>query len=256
MAISKNDLVITVSMLVALIVVNVIVVEAGLASSEVTENEIPELNLSTDSFDLVGDRPDKPSGPDQFRIRDDGTAIDRQHSLNTTHYSKAFNNPSDCSISINDESSILVTGTETDNGSRGFITAEEWRISYVLENNQTCQFFATIEESPSGGGGFLDSFIGGSAEAIQGVWNAISYLAATAIWIIGVILEMVFSFGLLVINIAGFGIGFLSWAFGTYVALTSSAGSWASLALTVPVVGLSVMFMKIGVSIISASNWL
>jgi len=261
MAISKNDLVITVSMLIALIVVNVIVVEAGLASDQVKEDEIPDLNLSKSNFSLVGDRPTQPLAPKEFRMSqfaDVGSGSG--HRLNSSTLVLISSTASECTYQISHDTG---TGTETSsvsisrtNGSDGRVSLGDWELEFVITNDIGCTAIGDVISSPGGKSGIFEGFIGDTADAIAGVFDGIIYLGQTAVWIIGVMIEGIFNVASVSFSIAGFGIGFLSWAFGTYLDLTASAGSWASLALTVPVVGLSVMFMKIGISIIGASNWL
>lgn len=257
MAITKNDLVITISMLVALIFVNIVIVEAELANDQIQEDEIPELNLSSNRFDLVGEKPREPLGPKQFRVAFDLNDTARVTQVNSTTKVSAETSPPGCSYALKDENNLILEDKSLDkNGSTMALTYGEWKVQMTLENNQTCLARGTILESPGGASGFLSGFLGSTAEAIQGVWSSITYFASVGLWIIAVIIETTVSVGALLFDVAAFGIGFLGWAFGTYVALTSAAGSWASLALTVPVVGLSVMFVKIGTSLISSSSWI
>lgn len=258
MPLSTRDLFIGVALVVAVVVINFIVLEAELGGEDVEASEIPDLNLTADRFDFAGERPTMPLGPDEHRVSFNETGIANNHNLNDSTVAQATG-PT-CTYGI--QTGIGETGGESETkvgdeeGDTVRIEVENWVAIGELENATTCTWKGEVLESPGGGTGFLEGFIGSTAEAIAGLISGAVFIGETFIWLFLVFVTVIFNVGGLLVDVASFAIGLVSWLFGTYSTVTSAASDWATLALTVPLVGISFLVAKVGLALIEASNWL
>lgn len=287
MEFSKFDLMVFVTMTLAVILLSFIVPATGLAAdgNQTTESEVPEYDIDSSRFDFAGEFPDRPGGSGsgilkydenvgagvegqslKFLSRTDGSefSIELQNATVTDDFEivviEYYNTQGDTSITRYpvEENDVGETYTYVNDTSG-------WTVEFTvdeLNNYQESNFTATVNYEVLNNGDDDDNTGGGlSAIPVVGtLFKAGSDLASSVVWIGEVIYWVVIFVFEVGINLLGmlfdtmlFAVDLVSWMIGTYESVVSAASGWASVILLVPAVLLFAEFVKltfIGISLL------
>lgn len=265
----KFDVMILVTMTLAVISMSFMFPALGLTDTDnANENDIPELDIQSDRFDIVGDLPERPRSTDSgvlvyradgFDNRDIdllveggslivGTSSFAENNGNTTPINVFLNEfPADGSGGGSIDSANT---TLNETGEMAELTVEnetEYTVRYELielRNEGTQDFEAQVRfqviESP-GSRGFLGTLFG-----------AADTLASTLAWI-GTVF---YWFSISLFEVAGNALGsiydvtryffsLIAWLTTTYTGIITSAGGFASVFVTIPGILLAAILGKI-----------
>lgn len=254
----ENDFVLIVGMVLTMILFNAMIGAADLTDESVKSTDIPQYNVSGNSFNFAGERPEAPLGPDEHRISHNATGLPKTSDLNGTTQAQATGPI--CTYGI--QTGIGVTGGNQENkvgdeeGDVVRIEVENWIAVAELQNTTHCIWDGEVLESPGGGSGFLEGFIGDTGSAIAGLFAAGVFLVETLFWGFLGFVSIIFNLGGTIVGIGQFVISLMGWLFVSYTTNISAVGGWVRLPLTIPIVVLSYESAKIILTVIDVSNWI
>lgn len=267
---TKFDMVLIFSMSLAIVIMSFTFPALGMTdeSDEVNESDIPEFNISSDRWDIVGDFPDSPGTPTSGTIeRDDTKTVVGQHqawidrptdegtsieiaSFNTGNHSIVYTNWTGGSAVAKDIYNITQEGQEIrhNNDSWALIFTVDSYENAGLSNASSVVDWEIISSPNNDEGGGLSNIpvIGGLFDAGEQVFLALAYLGDILVWAFGTALEVSITVASTLFEVMIFGVDILQWLTGTYSSIISAANSWAGVLLVMPAVLLFVEFAKIG----------
>jgi len=278
MSITKFDVKILVSMSIVVIAMNFIFPPLGLAGDKVSENDIPQFNLSKNTFEFVDQRQEFPNNPtqgeliyiDDNELHQDERQIWLQREDSGDDYVLSFTNlggnlshpgpqwtltqfNSTGSV-VDDETTVLDEG-EFDTMDVGDyeLAVETTSIENVNESDLTLIGEWEIITGPS------DTTWYNRIPVIGTIFGAGEALAGIVGWGISIIWDVVYNFivfstnlFIVISNLIGFFIDFIVWLSTTYFAIVSGAPTaWASLIIAIPGILLSLVFAKIIMALVN-----
>lgn len=268
---TKFDMVLLFTMTLAVILMSFTFPALGLTdeSDEVNETDIPELNLSASSWDIVGDFPTRPGTPTEGTLeRNDSKQIIGEHQAWISNVSDTDNGTSIEIASFDTGNHTINVGDFTDGNATVDIynithagqeirhQNNSWSLVFTVErydnaglSNATSEVRWEIIESPDSdeGGGFTDwPVIGGLFGAGEQLFLALAWLGDIIMWGIGTLVEMaVAAVGTLLTTMI-YAVDMLGWLSGTYASIVSSAPTgFASAILAAPGALLTFEFLKV-----------
>lgn len=182
---------------IALVILNGLFFGTGIFGTKY-DAEPPQLNYTGQNMVEAGEFPDRPIGPNQFRMSMfSGVGSASHHELNGSTDILIGSTATDCEYEITESAGSVDTSTtvtvDRSNGSQGTGTLGEWRITFVIENDIGCTAVGTVQSSPGGDKGFLSGFLGDASNAVAGVFEAVVYLGEIILWMFATLFEVIVS---------------------------------------------------------------
>ncbi|WLW38178.1 hypothetical protein [Halorubrum spindle-shaped virus-BLv25] len=263
----KFDVMILVTMSLAIISMSFVFPALGLTDTDnADESDIPELDIQSDRFDIVGDLPERPRSTDSgvlvyrsdgFDNRDIdlyvdggnlivGTSIFADDSGNTTPINVFLNEyDSDSGLEIDSDNTTL-----NETGDMAELTVEnetEYTVRYELlelRNEGTGDFEAQVRfeviESP-GSDGFL-GIIFGAADTLA---STIAWIGTVFYWFSVSLFEVAGNALGAIFDVTSYFFSLIAWLTTTYTGIIASAGGFASVFVTIPGILLGAILGKI-----------
>lgn len=269
---SKFDIMILVTMSFAVIIMSFAYPALGLTdqSDEVSENDVPEFNMSASTLDLTGQLPEQPdtptsgtlsynqqdgnsiSGVNQVwidRPKDTGTSLELQNTSTDGFDVVLINFTSATGSNVH---RYDITGTE---GQEILIQDDRWTIRATVteinnyqQSNMTADVRYEIESEPGDASGLSSiPLIGGISDAVA---NILGYIASQIAYVAVFLSEIILNAIIMTFNVAKFLFSLVYWLGTTYGSVVSAAPSWAAVVLTVPSLLLFAEFAKMGIIVI------
>lgn len=264
---TQRDLIILLSMSLAVILMTFTFSALGLGNENVTTSDIPEFNASAGNFDLVGELPDSPGTPDHFKLvwnqklgadsrsqiwldgdTDSGTEI-----FLTLNSTSNGSNP-DVEVQVNNWSSGTADSTHYELWEVGdyiiidvydyTIYAEYDDLNNVNETDETSVISFEVRDRPNDD---LEQLpvIGGIISAGGNLYAVVSWIGTIIWWISATIIETSISVILSLYNIVAFLVSLMHWLIITYSGIISGANNFAAVFVAIPGILLSVEFAKL-----------
>lgn len=269
----KFDIVLLTTMSMAIIFMSIVFPAVGLApqSEEQGEDDIPEFNVSSSSWDMAGEFPDRPGTPNSGTVYYDeerGSSITGESliwiqrpkstgvSIETQNLSNQFtvrvtNWSGTGTVEGQDEYNINSEGQQIyhSNSTNGWTIDFEVR---TLEDPQGPDMYAEIDyeivESPDDSGGFLDSIpiVSGFIDAGEALTGTLGWLGLIIRWFFVTLFEIVLTLISILVTVMVFAVDIMVWLMTTYFGVVDSASGFASVILMIPGVLLFAEFAKLG----------
>lgn len=271
MDITPLDITILVASTVGVILMSFTFPALGLTGEEVTQDDVPQFDIETDRFDMVGDFPTRPAGPDGgtlvqysdagsgqaqdwitgdasdgevISLLNDGNDTHPQWEIyiadwdneNTTNEVRTLINESETKVINEDEWEFVVTlDREYAGNQEDRIVAEA---TYGIENDPTTEDTAWYSGIP---------VIGDTADGLQWISRMLVYLGSIFQWFVLTLVQFVWNMSFAVIQVVTFVFGLASFLVDTYTSITSSASlaSWAQVILMIPGVLFMIEWIKV-----------
>lgn len=286
---TKFDVTLLVVMTMAIILMSFVMPAVGLAgdSNETSESEVPEFDIDSSRFDMVGDFPERPGSSKSGTLEFDEARLEDMDTETIEGYTfKWVDRPKDSGTSIELQNlsgqspRILVADyvggspdsyvdtyplSATDVGETITHKNNSWSIEFSVDEidnyDDPNMTMAVSYDVLANGGSSSDSGGGLSSIPVIGtLFEAGSELASSVVWIGEVVywgVIFVFEIG---INMIGmlfdamvFTIDLMNYMITTYADVVSQATSWASVVLLVPGMILFAEFAKltmVGISLL------
>lgn len=265
---SFRDMIILISMATTVILMTFTFTALGLADESVSENDIPEFNITSDKFDLVGQFPDNPGSPSKFKLRrneelgDDSNNqvwLDGDTTAGTELVVINSGNTEDIQpgIFFNEWDSGNVTTTEASYNETGDYHVFD-KGGYELftqyhgyenkgEANMTITMQIEVREQPETDGGILKRIpvIGGVVSAGESVAGAVFWVGSILYWTLGTMFEIIINLAFMLYKVMAFFVSFMHWLTISYTGIISGANSFASVFVAIPGILLMVEFTKL-----------
>jgi hypothetical protein len=267
---SKFDVSILVTMSLAVVIMSFAFPALGLTdqSDEVSENDIPEFNMSATMFDFTGDFPREPNAADSGNIQFDqqqgnsiegvnvifvdrpqntGAAVEVQNT-STNGLDFVFTNFTSLGSGSLERSDI----TPSDVGEQTVVRHEGWTITYTVvelnnydQPNMTVDVDYQVQNAPEDTKGLSAiPIVGGVTDQIA---QYVGWFATIFFWTSLFIVELVINVLGIAFGIINYTFGMASWLITTYAAIISAAPGWAGVVLVIPSVLLFAEFAKLAV---------
>lgn len=267
---SKFDVSILVTMSLAVVIMSFAFPALGLTdqSDQVSENDIPEFNMSASMFDFTGEFPRQPNAADSGNIRFDQQQGNSIEGVNVVFVDR----PTDTGASVEVQNtstngldfvftnfSSLGSGslarsdiTPSDVGEQTIIQHEGWTISYTVNSisdyntpDMTVDVDYQVQNAPEDTKGLSAiPIVGGVTDQIA---QYVGWLGTIFFWASLFIVELVINVLGIAFGIISYTFGMASWLITTYAAIISAAPGWAGVVLVIPSVLLFAEFAKLAV---------
>lgn len=276
---NQRDIGVIVSMSLSVIIMSFAFPALGMTdeSDTVAESDIPEFNLTTDRFDMVGDFPESPGTPQQGTLEwhENGTQgegidiawIDRPKSDGTSIQVVNSSADGEMMIWFNEWSGGSQVGKDEyviANNSEGTEIVHQnasWTIEFTIqevENYMTGDMYVEVDynliASPAEDeGGVLSSIpvIGGLMSAGSELAAFVGHLVSIIFWAFGTVFEIALNLVAVLFDIVSYMFNTMWWLMNTFNSIVSAANSWAKPFLMVPLVIIFAEFAKLGMVAIS-----
>lgn len=267
---TKFDMVLLFTMSLAVVLMSFTFPALGMTdnSDEVNETDIPELNLSSSSWDIVGEFPDQPGTPTSGELerndsvqligeqqawidrpKSDGTSINIA-SFDTGYHNITVGEFNDSGPDFTDVYDMTHEGQEIRHQNNS------WSILFTVEEydnighaNVSSTVHWEIIESPASdeGGGLSDwPVIGGVWDAGEQLFLALAWLGDIIMWGFGTLIEVSLTIVETLFTAMVYAFDMVKWLSGTYASIVSSApDGFASAILAVPGALLTLEFLKV-----------
>ena len=286
----KNDMLILVGSFMVILFMTLVFPSLGLTTDGAEESNIPELDISESTVDLVGERPEWPRTPTsgELRYMVDGTSTERQDVLhrddddpNYAVFVETFcweQDPvnEDCQVQIsvfdsdgtednyNEITEYVIE--ESDFEDRGTVElsaenadGEDWEIEVTfvhVENWGSEDIDYRIQwelvDSPEGGDWLSGvPILGGIFSTANEIASVVAWGITIFFWVSAWFVELVINAIGLLINLFLFGIDIVTFMVTNYNGMISETSGFASFILIVPAMLLSVELLKLGFIFIS-----
>ena len=274
---TKHDKMILIASFMLIVFMTLVFPALGLTDDGAEESNVPELDISTSTMELVGERPEFPRSPTSGELRyttdrvfNDQDVLHRD-SENVV-FSETFcwgDDPAneDCIVQIlvfdeNDHiESDNHTITQDDFEDRNVIVLEAddgsgdtWELRHRFEHVENWgtddidyRVSWEIEDSPQAGGWLDNTPILGSVFATaDAIASVVGWLASVFFWFCAWFVQLVINAIAVLIQSIFFGIDLLVFMTGNYSDMISETSGIASFILMIPSLLLSVELMKLG----------
>lgn len=269
---TKFDAILLITMTLAIVAMSFMVPALGLASAEdaeADEDDLPEFEIESDRFDMVGDFPDRPGTPSTGMLVWDNQDPTIEHEIwiednlpdgiqlavfddetGTENYS--------VEVQLNDyvESQVDESDTVTldDVGDRdtlqdfGYnIQVEYKHVDKVDENDWVAEVEYSILQQSDVEDSWYDRIpvigaVFGAGETLAGI---VGWIGAILYWTLGTLFEIILNLMGILYDTMIFFVDLISWMITTYSSIVSNANSWAGLFVAIPGLLLFVVFAKI-----------
>lgn len=277
---SKFDMVLIFSMSLAIVLMSFMFPALGMTEEgdKVNESDIPEFNISSDRWDIVGDFPEDPGTPSTGRIiwnESEGAESDNQRwlhgdtSLGAEHtvinFGSADNPDAEVRLtSWNDDQSNFTNQTITGEGQEFTLeSVNEIGGSLTVNFNYTVEYEVAVYENTSGNFHVEVDYLiteqpqdeawyervpllGGLFSAGADLAGIVGWIGSILYWFVASTFEIALTLVTILFDVMVYGISMLQWLTGTYSSIISGAGGFAQVLVAMPPVLLFVEFAKIG----------
>lgn len=261
MEFSKHDMIILLTMTVAIICLSFTLPALGMAGGgdSATESDIPEFNLTTDRFDFAGEFPDSPGTPSSGELEIDNSNVEASDNfvdLGNGTSMTLFDGP-DMQMGINNIDASGGDDVYFNNSEVGDIQtleafgyeidAELLSVENEGESDFTWSVRWEIEDQPSDSG-FISRIpiVGGVVSIGESLASMVGWIGSIIFWFVGTVVTTVTNLIVVLIDIVTFFISLLHWMLSTYLGYVSAADGFASVFLMVPGILLFLEFAKLG----------
>lgn len=256
----KTDFVLLLTMTLAVISMSFMFPALGLTDTDsAAANDIPEFNISSERFNLVGEFPQAPGTPTQGNLwlyAEDPSAasenrvwVDGDTSNGVEMFlSEPSNGTGEIRINTWDSGSVVSNQTATfssTNDTFTLVSSEGFGFRYqVADIRDSPRYYEVdyqITQRPRDTGGFISSFLGTAGDTAQTlVWlGTIFFWGSTFIVELGLnVLGMIF-------DVVAFFVTLLTWQVTTYTGIISAASNFAAVFVAIPGIILSLLFAKL-----------
>lgn len=275
---ARFDIVLIVCLSLAVIMMSLSMPALGLTdeSDETSEDEIPELNLSTDQFNFAGEFPNRPGTPSTEYLRwndeDPDTEVnDRElgddYKITLTEVSSVSGQGEFWTLNVTlfHIPSNSVNGTvqfsNATNTTVGSITDGDWEIAVELEDTRGSEpgdFFAetsfrALSAPSSSSDGLLAGLpvVGTLFSVGSSVASAVGWIGSVLWWGISWFFEIAATLLSILFQVMSYAISMMHWLISTYTSVVSAAPSFASVIVAVPGILLFLEFAKLGMIALS-----
>ena len=262
----KNDMIILVVMLIAVVSLGMTLPALGLTDADPDEDDLPEFNVTSDRFDFAGDFPTRPGGPGQHNHEAFGGG---NSNLNTPEieidggdgFINTYVIPSGNDFVVQGEvghtpeqfSELIQLEQE---GDRKRVTEESLEIDVEFElvwfdddqdvDDIEAVTLVTVHEQPESTGWISNVPIVGT------IVDGGSEVAASALWIGQVILwfflflfEMALNLLAMLAESTFFVIELFHFLLSTYADVIAGANTWSGIFVSIPMVIMMLVFVKL-----------
>jgi len=263
----KFDVMILVTMSLAIISMSFVFPALGLTdATNADENDIPELDIQSDRFDLVGDLPERPRSTDSgvliyradgFDNRDIDLYVDGGNLIvGTSAFAENNSNTPPIRVFLNEFSSssgLAIDSANTtlnETGEMAELTVDnetEYTVRYELielRNEGTQEFEAQVEfqviESP-GSDGFLGTIFG-AADALA---STLAWIGTVFYWFSISLFEIAGNALGSIFDVSSYFISLIAWLTTTYTGIIGSAGGFTTVFVSIPGILLAAILGKI-----------
>lgn len=271
MNISQRDVMLLLTMALAVVSISFVFPALGLGGENVAENELPQFEIESDRFDVAGDFPTSPGTPSSGTLIYDAEADLNENQVWLTGGTDGggfelvlLPNGDEAEVRINEwNSSGAVVGYDSVNVSAENQTGSVERGPWGITVETTEQFdgdadpgvgYYSVEydvvDEPGDGGSIgeripiVGSIIGGTNALI----GMVGWIGSIIYWAVQVLFEGILNVTGIGYDISSYFIGLFSWLSSTYFGIVSSAGaSWVSVFVALPGILLSVMLGKFAI---------
>jgi hypothetical protein len=266
----RTDLTLLVVMSLAIVIMAFVFPAIGLSDASADENDIPNMSVEPNRFDMAGDFPDRPGTPtsgiierneDNLAIQDglqqlEGTTIDG-YRLSYTNVGNLSHPKYEVTLDEFDNGNLTESTpvTLSEEGDQGQINEFDWTITLTLDrvenvnqSNLTAYVEYEIEQDPDGQAWYTGvPILGSFADATSQVASMVGWLGIVIWWTSVTIIEIALNLLGLLFDVVKFGFGMASWLVTTYSDVISNANSWAAVFVALPGIILSFIFAKLTV---------
>lgn len=273
---TKTDVLILLSMSLAVIGMSFIFPTVGLAGADTGASEVPEYTLDTEPMNLVGEFPDRPGTPSRGTMTLN-TSEDLAFSNNQVWLDGGTENGTEMVLlpatSENDTPEMVVNNWENGNatGEERFNVTGEGQ-QFVLNNFDYEVAFTVTEfdetdgydnaqyevefnvQSQPGDGGWLDRvpLVGGIIGAGEALASIVAWIGSILWWFFATAVDTSSAALVVMFDTVTFFVDLISWLVTTYAAIVSNANAgWVSLFVALPGIILSLEFGKLGLIAVS-----
>jgi len=273
MEFSKFDIVLITSMTLAIIVMSYMFPALGLAdaTNETQGDDIPEFNLSTSQFDIVGAFPDSPGGTSSGDLRwyENGSDGSQKELLNSDYQDGLSHNiinegstaTPDVEVSLidwvsgsNDQEDNFTASSEGQTDTLCLLNQKRaYEIDYEVtdyENSGQSNFTAAvdydIQKQPADSGWISRiPIVGALFGAGQQLASIVGWIGAIIFWGFGTVVEVAVTIVTILFGIMSYGVDMGQFLTSTYTNVIAGVDGWASVILLVPAAILFAEFVKI-----------
>lgn len=285
MDITRLDITILVATTLGVILMTFVFSGLGLAGDEATASEVPEFDIDTDRFDLVGDFPTRPSGPDG------GTLVhvsegSRSNPLAQGSRNQAWitgdtsdgefifvlneNNVSDPRFEVtlqdwdNGNLTNEVTANFTEEGDFNQLNEGDWKVDVTFDRfynvnespGQTAEFTYEIANDPTTEDTAWYSgipVIGDTAEGLQWISRMLVFLTSVVQWFVLSVVQFLWNMAFAIFEVVKFAFDLVSFLTTTYAEISGSSeiSPWAQVILLVPGILMMIEWMKVALVLIN-----
>lgn len=257
----KTDFILLLTMTLAVVSMSFMFPALGLTTEDpAQENEIPEFNISTERFNLVGEFPQAPGTPTQGnlwlyaedpaaasenRVWIDGDTSDGVEMFLSEESSA--NSTGEIRINTWDAGSVVSNQTATfssENDTFTLVSSEgfgfRYEVSEIRDSPRYYEVDYTITQRPRDTGGFISSLLGSAGDTAK----TLVWFGTIFIWGSTFIVELGLNALGLVFDSLSFFITLLAWLVSTYTGVISAATGFASVFVAIPGIILSMVLAK------------
>ena len=263
-----SDIKVIMAMTTAIIVITFIFSGMGFVDEETDENNIPEFNITSERFDLVGQFPDSPGSPSNFDISwsedlgsDSNNQIwldgDTSDGTELVLLNNGNESEPELELLINnweDGNSTTTTHTYTEIGDRNVYEVDGYELlatytDYRNLGSSDAEFTINIEirEQPESDGGFLSRIplVGGIVGVGEAGAAATLWIGGILFWTLGTAFEVILNLSYMLFEVMYFFVSLFHWLIASYTDVITHASSWAAIIVALPGILLSLMFAKL-----------
>lgn len=274
MEITQRDIGILIAMSITVIAMSYIFPALGFAGSEVKDSDIPQFNMSTSHFDIVGDFPKDPSSPSTGELVYDKDKLiasllqewlhgDQSDGVrHTAGLASDSSNADYPTVTVVQYSMGSAVGSDTVDLTTENEVYTYNNASYQIEYNWTesenynqSDAVYTVEykivESPD------DVGILGRIPVVGGIFSSgsnlaaiVGWLASVTYWLVGTAISILLNFVATLLQIAVYVFGMFHWLLSTYFSIANTANGFASIIVMIPGIILFMQFAKIAATLI------
>lgn len=268
MDLTEFDIVILITMTLAVVSMSFVFPALGLADVDASENDLPRYEVSADRFSFAGDRPAPPGTPTQVNLSWNGTEgaywSDNQVWLNggTSGGTELLLLPNstnddavDVRVNVWSDGSVPDESTQTfdSDGGSGIMQINDYTLlweatGYEYSNgNVTATVDVEIDEQPVSDGGWIGRIpvVGGLYGAGQATAATLGWFGAIAYWFVESTIQSGLNAIGVLIDVLSYLFGIITWLVSTYGAVITGAQSWVAIFVALPGILLSLVLAKI-----------
>lgn len=258
MDITKTDIMILVAMGLAVVGISFVFPAMGLSDTDTAENDIPELNISANTFDLAGESPEFPNTPTSGTLyfnttqaaefsdnsvwlagdTSGGTELTLIQNATTDDAQAILTRWNSTGVAETDEAYISDTNPREVISVDGFsVAVEEGEDNNPPDYLQVTWKIAEGSEST----GFLSNLFGGVGELV----DVLAWLVIIFIWFSTTLVQFFLNAIVVIFDASSYFISLLAWLITTYGSVVTSAPSWTKIFVALPGIILSVTLGKL-----------